>query len=170
MTEDGDYSVRSASFDKESDVLNLGFINKDNEAAYKVYVRSVGLETENGMVEIPVDAELDPTNGGSNALSRGGMCPVLWDITGLHYDRKNCKMTDPVLNSQLIEVRDKYIAKDVSGDVNSDGGFSVADLAMMQQFLLGNGTLSNWKAGDLCRDGKIDILDMIAMRQLMLRS
>ena len=71
MTADGDYSVKSTSFDKESDVLNLGFINTDTEATYKVYVRSIGLETENGMVEIPVEKELDPTSGGSNALANG---------------------------------------------------------------------------------------------------
>ena len=101
------------------------------------------------------------------ALSRGGICPVLWDTTGLHYDRNKCKMTDSLLNTQLLEVRDKYIAKAVSGDVNSDGEFSVSDLVMTQEFLLGNGTLINWKAGDLCSDNKINSFDIIMMRRLI---
>ncbi len=71
MAADGDYSVKSTSFDKESDVLNLGFINPNPEVTYKVYVKSLGFETENGMVEIPVDKELDPTNAASNALANG---------------------------------------------------------------------------------------------------
>lgn len=71
MTSNGDYSVKSSSFDKESDVLNLGFINTDTEASYKVYVSSIGLETENGIIEIPVEKELDPTSGGTNALANG---------------------------------------------------------------------------------------------------
>ncbi len=71
MTADGDYSVKSSSFAKESEVLNLGFINTDKEATYKVYVKSLSLETENGMVEIPVDVELDPTSSSDNGLENG---------------------------------------------------------------------------------------------------
>ncbi len=71
LTADGEYSVKSSSFDQESDVLNLGFLDPDPEAGYKVYVRSLGLETENGMVEIPVEKELDPTSPATNALANG---------------------------------------------------------------------------------------------------
>ncbi len=71
MTKDGDYSVKSSAFAKESEVLNLGFINTDPEATYKVYVKSLGLETENGIVEIPVDIELDPTSTSANGLENG---------------------------------------------------------------------------------------------------
>lgn len=37
------------------------------------------------------------------AYSRG-MCPILWDITGVHYDRTACKMIDRQLHSQLLQV------------------------------------------------------------------
>lgn len=57
--------------------------------------------------------------------------------------------------------------KAVIGDVNADGDFTVADLVMMQKFLLGGGSLTDWKAGDLCIDGRIDAFDMIAMRKLI---
>lgn len=55
----------------------------------------------------------------------------------------------------------------IIGDVNADKQFSVADLVMMQNFLLGNGGLTDWKAGDLCEDGRIDAFDLIKMRQLI---
>lgn len=71
MTKDGDYSVKSSSFAKESEMLNLGFINTDTSATYKVYVKSLGLETENGIVEVPVDVELDPTSNTKNGLENG---------------------------------------------------------------------------------------------------
>ncbi len=71
MTENGDYAVKSTAFDKESDVLNLGFINPDSEASYKVHVHSLGLETEQGIVEIPVNKELDPTSPATNGLANG---------------------------------------------------------------------------------------------------
>lgn len=71
MTGNGDYSAKSASFDKNSEMLNLGFINTDPESTYKVYVKSLGFETENGIVEIPVEQELDPTSSSDNGLANG---------------------------------------------------------------------------------------------------
>jgi hypothetical protein len=40
---------------------------------------------------------------------------------------------------------------------------------MMQKFLLNNGELTDWKAGDLCSDERIDVFDMVMMRQLILK-
>ncbi len=71
IPKNGDYSIKSSSFDKESAVLNLGFINTDVDAEYKVFVKSLTLETENGQVEIPVNAELDPASSSENGLENG---------------------------------------------------------------------------------------------------
>lgn len=71
VVKDGDYSIKTSSFDKESDVLNLGFINPDSKEKYKIYVKSLSLETENGLVEVPVDVELDPTSSTKNGLENG---------------------------------------------------------------------------------------------------
>lgn len=71
LTTPGEYSVRSSSFDPASDVLNLGFLDPDPEADYKVYVKSLGLETANGIVEIPIGKELDPKSPATNALANG---------------------------------------------------------------------------------------------------
>lgn len=60
--------------------------------------------------------------------------------------------------------------RNVKGDVNSDGRFSIADIVMMQGFLLGRSELSDWKAGDLCQDNVIDSFDLIAMKQLITKS
>ena len=73
MTGDGEYSVKSTSFEKDSEVLNFGFINVDPDAEYKVLVKSIGLETENGIVEVPVNAELDPSSSSANGLANGWM-------------------------------------------------------------------------------------------------
>lgn len=58
----------------------------------------------------------------------------------------------------------------IRGDVNADGAFTVADLVMLSQYLLGNGSLNDWSAGDLCEDGVIDSYDLVAMRQLAINS
>lgn len=71
MTKDGDYSVKSSVFGGESEVYNLGFINTIPDATYKVYVKSLGLETANGIVEVAVEQELDPTSASDNGLANG---------------------------------------------------------------------------------------------------
>ncbi len=57
----------------------------------------------------------------------------------------------------------------VKGDVNADGEFTVADLVMMKNWLLGDGKLTDWKAGDLCEDEIIDVFDLVRMRQEILK-
>ena len=71
ISKNGDYSIKSSAFDKESDVINIGFINTDVSAEYKVFVKSLTLETENGDVEIPVNVELDPSSNSENGLENG---------------------------------------------------------------------------------------------------
>lgn len=52
------------------------------------------------------------------------------------------------------------------GDVNTDGEFSVADVVMMQKWLICSPdiSLSDWKAGDLCEDQRIDVFDLCIMK------
>ena len=59
---------------------------------------------------------------------------------------------------------------DVKGDVNNDGVFNVSDLVMLQKFLLGNGTLTNWNNADLCKDNRINVFDMVLVRREFLKS
>lgn len=58
----------------------------------------------------------------------------------------------------------------VAGDVNADGRFSAADVVMMQKWLIAapGASLTNWKAGDLCMDNRIDIFDIIFMKSKLL--
>lgn len=56
--------------------------------------------------------------------------------------------------------------ENVKGDVNNNGEFDIADLVTMQNWILCNGDLPNWKAGDLNNDKRIDVFDFCLMRQL----
>ena len=87
MSGDGEYSVKSTSFEKGSELLNFGFINVDPDAKYKVHVKSIGLETENGIVEVPVNADLDPSSESSNGLANGWMGA---EIGSVIYGTKKC--------------------------------------------------------------------------------
>lgn len=57
----------------------------------------------------------------------------------------------------------------VKGDVNADGKFDISDIVMMQKWILGNGNLIDWKAGDLCEDDVIDVFDIILMRKALIQ-
>ncbi|WP_295082352.1 dockerin type I repeat-containing protein [Ruminococcus sp.] len=56
------------------------------------------------------------------------------------------------------------------GDVNSDGEFNMADLVLLQKWLLGvpDTKLANRKAADLCSDNKLDVFDLICMRKKLI--
>lgn len=63
---------------------------------------------------------------------------------------------------------DVVTASYVEGDVNDNGAFEIADVVLLQKWLLGNGTeLANWKAADLCEDEKLDVFDLCLMRRLL---
>ena len=73
--------------------------------------------------------------------------------------------TDPSVMDNVTVHFNATVGTDVAGDVNADGIFSIADLVMMQRFLLDQGRLIEWKAGDLCEDNTINGLDLCLMRQ-----
>ncbi len=52
----------------------------------------------------------------------------------------------------------------VKGDVNADGKFTIADLVMIQKWILGSGKLTDWKAGDMDNNEIIDVFDVCLMR------
>ena len=60
---------------------------------------------------------------------------------------------------------------DVKGDVNDDGDFNISDLVLLQKWLLAvpEVHLANWKAADLCEDGRLDEFDLCLMRRELLK-
>lgn len=45
------------------------------------------------------------------ALKRGGICPVLWDITNLHYNRSTCQLSDRTLHDNFVSYGAAYTEK-----------------------------------------------------------
>lgn len=57
-------------------------------------------------------------------------------------------------------------SKDVIGDCNNDGEFSVADAVILQKWLLNDGMeLTTWQTADLDENGIIDAFDLCLMKQ-----
>ncbi|MCR4862788.1 MAG: dockerin type I repeat-containing protein [Ruminococcus sp.] len=55
----------------------------------------------------------------------------------------------------------------IAGYVNADGEFSIADVVLLQKWLLAvpDTKLADWKAADLCEDNKLNVFDMCLMRR-----
>lgn len=53
----------------------------------------------------------------------------------------------------------------LSGDVNSDGKFTIADVLIFQKWITGSDvTLNNWQAVDFNQDGVLDVFDLCIMK------
>ena len=57
------------------------------------------------------------------------------------------------------------------GDVNNDGEFNVADVVLLQKWLLAvpDTHLANWKAVDFCNDNKLNVFDLCLMKRELIR-
>lgn len=58
----------------------------------------------------------------------------------------------------------------INGDVNNDGSLSISDAVMLQKWLLNvpDAKLTDWKAGDLCHDDKINVFDLCLLKRLLI--
>lgn len=59
---------------------------------------------------------------------------------------------------------------DMLGDCNADGDFSVADVVLLQKWLLAvpDTHLANWKAADFCEDDRLDVFDLCLMKRALI--
>lgn len=68
------------------------------------------------------------------------------------------------IESQIVSVITEN--NTIIGDCNNDGQFSVADILMLQKWLLNDETeLTNWQSADLDENGMIDVFDLCLMKQ-----
>ncbi len=68
-------------------------------------------------------------------------------------------------DSEVVQLKLTVISSIVLGDCNNDGEFTLSDIVVLQKYLLSiSKELDNWKAIDFYEDGKIDIFDLILMK------
>ena len=66
----------------------------------------------------------------------------------------------------------QWTPQTIEGDVNADDQFNVADVVLLQKWLLGvpNTKLSNWRAGNFCNDNRLDVFDLCIMKRELLKN
>lgn len=86
-------------------------------------------------------------------------------------DDANCALVLEFKGSGTVNVEHLSLValeeEKVVGDVNADGEFTVADIVLMQKWLLAvpDVRLADWKAGDLCEDNRLDVFDLCLMKR-----
>ena len=169
LEEDADWSkARStwgtdadfAELSKNMDMLKNTFIDNDSPVIIGEYGCPKNNKDEDSV-------RLFLTSVCKEAYERQ-LCPVLWDVTGLHYNRDTCKMYDTQLKNNLNDIVNKN-NESVSGDLNNDGEFSVADVILLQKWLLSatDTKPENWKSADLYDDNRLDVFDLVLMKQML---
>jgi len=97
------------------------------------------------------------------------LCPIMWDITDLHYDRRSCKMIDQDLKESLNEIASS--GNDlIAGDINDDGKVNSADAVQLRNYLLDSSIFTEKQiiAADLNNDNSVDSFDMVFMRRILI--
>ena len=104
------------------------------------------------------------------------MCAAQTDLCRIGGDFKGAvdyvnfyfqQTAEPEITYSGKEEPDDTDPQGVRGDVDANGRFEVADIVMMQHFLIADGTLTDWSAGDLDENGRINAADLTRMKQLM---
>ncbi|MBR4363164.1 MAG: carbohydrate-binding protein [Ruminococcus sp.] len=74
-----------------------------------------------------------------------------------------------LFNLNWFSINYPFVNDSVSGDVNLDGEVTVADLVMLEEWLISKSkTLSCWRNGDICKDNRIDTFDLVLLRKMLI--
>lgn len=73
-------------------------------------------------------------------------------------------------DSAIIPVEAIVEPEQATGDVNGDGEFNVADVVLLQKWLLTvpDTHLENWKAANFCYDDRLDVFDLCLMKRQLI--
>lgn len=141
-------------------------------------MQTITLKT-NGNGSIQVNTIIpDTANGWEGVYSSD--CPVTLTaipgerakFTGWSGDLSGADTTVTLPLSEAMSIQANFEEQQrIKGDVNADGVLNIADVVVMQKWLLAvpDAKLTDSKAGDLCEDGKINIFDLIMIKRLLIQ-
>ncbi len=137
------------------------FIGEKTLAAAKtatdIYIYDPGCEIFDSKKTIPASYKVSLEN---DYLTGSIVIHGYENSTAQAYAEKYGRLFEPIGDDAL------------SGDVNGDGLFDIADLVLIQKWLLGDADvkLSDWKAADFCGDDRLDAFDFCLMRRKLVES
>ena len=162
LTEDADWGKARSTWGTEADLKEL---NDNMDLMKKTFIDN-GIPVIIGEYGCPKEnKEIDSVNLFLTSVCESAyerdMCPVLWDVTGLHYNRDTCKMYDEDLKAgfQNILKSDR-----TDGDINNDGKVNSEDIVMLKKHLMNISALDETQAeyADHNHDNVVNVFDLIS--------
>lgn len=162
LTEDADWGKARSTWGTEADFKEL---NDNMDLMKKTFIDN-GIPVIIGEYGCPKEnKEIDSVNLFLTSVCESAyerdMCPVLWDVTGLHYNRDTCKMYDEDLKAgfQNILKSDR-----TDGDINNDGKVNLEDIVMLKKHLMNISALDETQAeyADRNHDNVVNVFDLIS--------
>lgn len=162
LTEDADWGKARSTWGTEEDFKELNdnmdlmkktFIDND----IPVIIGEYGCPKENKETD---SVNLFLTSVCKSAYDRN-MCPVLWDITGLHYNRETCKLYDEDLKAGFQNILN---SDHLDGDINGDGKVNSEDIVLLKKHIMNISALDENQAeyADRNHDNVINVFDLIS--------
>lgn len=152
-------------------VYNLQFNNKLNGERYWIYFASNGFiyfnhddyksaqcKWSDNMVEFRIPLEVI---GFEDEIALANLRVFMQD------SGNDWKLMSDITIPECETIFSVPSVSTVQGDVNNDGVCNISDAVMLQKWLIGNGKLSIWQNGDLCKDNIIDVFDYMIMRSMI---
>ena len=95
------------------------------------------------------------------------MCPVLWDITGLHYDRSTYKMIDQQLKSDFMNILE---STKLRGDISGNGEIDLYDAIEIAKYIMGMVSFDREQCeiADYDGNGTVDLYDAIGVARYIM--
>lgn len=170
-TEDCSEGGKDVAYIENGDYI--GFRNVDfGDGAANIDFR-VGSNGGNNSIEVHLGSPDGKLIGTLNVSSTGGW--QKWETQKCSIE-KTSGVNDVYLvfkggDGYLFNLNWFCIKDDVIGDCNADGKFTIADVVMLQRWILAvpDTELVNWKAADLCEDGVINSFDLAMMRHMLVK-
>lgn len=150
--QDENYALRADSSANGSNISISAYSTKDSSQLFR-FVKNL-----DGSYSIVTHASKDKcfieTESASNEI---GANIQQWESNGNACQKWN------------ITTEQKNIS--VKGDVNNDGQYTVADIVLLQKWVLAvpDTKLDNWKMADLDENNSLDSFDICLMRQLLIK-
>lgn len=174
-TEPGNYYAYVTSWNKYGicDSKGITFKVYDSEPTYS----KISLDKSDYNVNDDVQLNFESDNAiwySVGIYKDGKRYDSIWDITENAY---TYQVTEPGTYSAYVTSRNTLgwvdsqlvyfnVYSTIEGDCNNDGQFSVADIVMLQKWLLNDGTvLDNWKVADLYEDDMLNVFDLALMKK-----
>lgn len=149
------------------------------DGGYQLYTEQTGI----GRAELILDYSISETTlvpidgGGGNTIMV--YKPVTPGTLKMTFTQEQYWLPDSAVSTivkcfeigndgSIKEIDESEVIELNPGDCNLDGTVSVADMIMLQKYLLGKSALTCWQNADLCTDNRINAFDLCIMKQTLL--